>query len=274
MNGYGDCMKIFNWNCNRKFREDLTYILDEDSENYVDADIYVIQECENPDEPNPEYEEYKKLVDNNFGDYFWVGEYHYMGLGVFAKEKGILEEIGRWEDDFKYFLLFNVKNSFKLLCVWVMSEYVEMIHDFVDANPDLFNKKLIMCGDFNSNVLFDDEHTFVYTHKDKDGYNKHHTNLDRKLNELKGLYSVYHNVSGEKNGEETQFTFFQSRHLNEPFHLDYVYANKKIIENTTLAKNGEKLKDLPNKFEILDFWRWVCLSDHLPLVFEFNEKDL
>ena len=38
-------MKIFNWNCNRKFREDLTYILGEDSENYVDADIYVIQEC-------------------------------------------------------------------------------------------------------------------------------------------------------------------------------------------------------------------------------------
>ena len=128
-----------------------------------------------------------------------------------------------------------------------------------------------MCGDFNSNSVFDDEHTYVYTHRDKDGYNKHHTNLDRKLNDLYGLYSVYHNVSGEENGKETQFTFFQARHLNEAFHLDYVYANKKIIGNTTLTKNGEKLnEDSHNTFEILDFWHWVCLSDHLPLVFEFD----
>ena len=35
-------MKIISWNCNGKFREKFSAILEED------ADIYVIQECENP----------------------------------------------------------------------------------------------------------------------------------------------------------------------------------------------------------------------------------
>ena len=274
-------MKIFNWNCNRNFREDITYILDKNSDFYVDADIYVIQECENPDEPHKNYVEYKKLVDDSFGEYHWIGKYHYMGLGVFAKEHVNLELKGKWEDEFKYFILLRVNDSFNLLCVWAMPEYVEMIHDFFDTNGDLFDENLIICGDFNSNVVFNDEHTYVYTHKDKEGYDKHHTNLDWKLNHLnddegegKGLFSVYHELSGEDNGKETQFTFFQSRHLGEPFYLDYVYANKEIIKKTTLIKNGEKLNEnLPNEFEILDSKKWTDLSDHIPIVFKFDEKD-
>ena len=35
-------MKIISWNCNGKFREKITSINDEDSETYLDADIYVI----------------------------------------------------------------------------------------------------------------------------------------------------------------------------------------------------------------------------------------
>lgn len=35
-------MKIVSWNCNGKFREEFNFI------KKLDADIYVIQECENP----------------------------------------------------------------------------------------------------------------------------------------------------------------------------------------------------------------------------------
>ena len=278
-------MKIVTWNCNGKFREKLERITDEENfeHTYLEAvDIYVIQECENPKKEGDEYEKYSDFAGTEGEDYFWVGNARGdKGLGIFKKGEHIkLKEIPT-NGKYKNFIAVEVNKSFNLLAVWAMEfdknkkrdPYVEMIHDFVDENADLFNKKLIMCGDFNSSAVFDEEHTYVYTHKDKDGYNKHHTNLDRKLNELYGLYSVYHNVTGEDNGEETQFTFFQARHLNDHFHLDYVYANKKIIENTTLAKNGEKLnEDLPNKFEISDFWHWVCLSDHMPIAFEFDEK--
>ena len=139
---------------------------------------------------------------------------------------------------------------------------------FFDANMDLFDENLIVCGDFNSSVVFNEKHKS----KDKNGNAKDHTNLNIKLNN-KGLFRVYHELSNEENGEEKQKTFFQSWHLNYSFHLDYIYANKEIIEKTILIENGKKVyEDLPNKFEILDYWKWISLSDHLPLVFEFIEK--
>ena len=87
----------------------------------------------------------------------------------------------------------------------------------------------------------------------------------------KGLFSLYHTLSGEANGEETKFTFYQSKHLNVPFHLDYFYANEELIKKTELINFWRKPNDdIPNKFEILDVGDWISLSDHLPLVFEFE----
>lgn len=251
---HGDRMKIVSWNCDGNFRETIKYILDEDSKTYLDADIYVIAECENPGEPLPKYEEYNKIVGDN---YFWTGDLHYIGLGIFAKENVKLEKIEGLNERFKNFIAVRVNDSFNLLGVWAMkgdkeeglNEYTEMIHDYLDANPQLFDENLVMCGDFNSNVEWD------YTHKAKDdeGNAKDQTNLNRKLNE-KGLFSAYHELTGEKQGEETSAIFFQTKHLNQPYHIDYVYAKKGAVL----------------EFEILDFSKWACLSDHLPLVFEIK----
>ena len=46
-------------------------------------------------------------------------------------------------------------------------------------------------------------------------------------------------------------TFFQSRHLNYSFHLDLVYAGKNVVK----------------EFNILDQFKWVTVSDHLPIAF-------
>jgi len=272
----GVIMKVISWNCNRTFREDIKCINEKASELYVDADIYVICECENPDKTHSDYKEYKKIIEDLFGDnYFWVGNLHYMGLGIFAKDDVDLKEI-ETNGNFEFFKAFRVNDSFNLLAIWVQNEneekglnpYVEMIHDFYDANLELFDENLIICGDLNSNVELNPGHKT----KDSNGNAKNHTNLDNKLNN-KGLFSVYHELTNEKNGEETQQTFFQARHINDCHHFDYVYANKKIIEKTTLTKNRKKLnKELPNEFEILDHWKWFSLSDHLPLVFEFDEN--
>lgn len=268
-------MKIMSWNCEEKFREDIKHIVEKGSKTYVDADIYVIPECENPDEQHPNYKEYKKLIEELFGDnYFWVGNIHHKGLGIFAKENINLEEI-ETNGNFEFFKAFRVNDSFNLLTIWVQKEneekglnpYVEMIHDFYDANLELFDENLIICGDLNSSVKFNYKHKA----KDSNGNAKDHTNLDNKLNN-KGLFSLYHELTNENNGEETQQTFFQARHLNNSFHLDYVYANRKLIEKTILIENGKTVyEDLPNKFQILDHWKWISLSDHLPLVFEFDE---
>lgn len=250
-------MKIVSWNCNGNFRETIKSILDEDSKTYLEADIYVICECENPREPLPKYKEYKKIVEDLVGDnYFWTGDLHYKGLGISAKDNIKLELIEGLNEKFKNFIALRVNDNFNLLGVWAMgadkekglNEYVEMIHDYFDANSELFDENLIMCGDFNSNVIWNNLHKA----KDYDGNAKDQTNLNIKLNN-KGLFSVYHELTGEKQGKETKPTFYQSRHLDKPYHIDYVYAAKESV--IALQIGGAD--------------KWLELSDHMPLTFEF-----
>ena len=221
-------LKIVSWNCNGKFREKFNEIIEED------ADIYVIQECEDPSQSTEE--EYKEFAGDN---YFWTGHLHYKGLGIFAKENVKLEKI---EDnsEFAHFIPVRVNDEFNLLGVWAMPKYVEMIHDYIDANEDLFDENLVMCGDFNSSVMFNYHHP----------KNKNHTVLNEKL-ESNGLKSVYHELTGDEQGEESSQTFYQARHLNNPFHMDFVYAGENMVK----------------EFIILDHYKWINVSDHLPLVF-------
>ena len=222
-------LKIVSWNCNGKFREKFREIADED------ADIYVIQECENPAESNEE--DYREFAGDN---YFWTGNLHYKGLGIFAKEDIKIEKL-EYSGEFEHFILVRVNDSFNLLGVWAMPKYVEMIHDFFDANEGLFDENLVMCGDFNSSVVFNYHHPKA----------KNHTELNKKL-ESKNLKSVYHDLTGDEQGEEKEMTFYQARHLNNPFHLDLVYAGENVVK----------------EFTILDHFRWITVSDHLPLVFK------
>ena len=221
-------LKIVSWNCNGKFREKFNEIIEEN------ADIYVIQECEDPSQSSEE--EYREFAGDN---YIWTGHLHYKGLGIFAREDVKLERI---EDngEFSHFIPLRINAEFNLLGVWAMKDYVEMIHDYFDANEELFDENLVVCGDFNSNEVFNDHHP----------EDKNHTVLNEKL-EAKGLKSVYHAITRENQGEETSKTFYMARHLNRPFHLDFVYAGANMVK----------------EFEILDHYKWINVSDHLPLVF-------
>ncbi len=85
-------MKIVSWNCVSKFREKFTSIIEED------ADIYVICECENPAEAK--VQEYKDFAGDN---YFWTGDLHWKGLGIFAKDNVKIEKIPNLDERFKNF---------------------------------------------------------------------------------------------------------------------------------------------------------------------------
>ena len=225
-------IKIVSWNCNGKFREKFNEIIEEE------ADIYVIQECEDPAQSTEE--EYREFAGEEGIDYIWTGHLHYKGLGIFAKGDIKLEKLES-NGEFEHFIPVRVNDSFNLLGVWAMPKYVEMIHDFFDANEELFDENLVMCGDFNSSEVFNYHHPKA----------KNHTVLNEKL-ESKGLISVYHDETGDEQGNEKEMTFYQARHLNNPFHLDFVYAAENVVK----------------EFEILDFYKWLTVSDHLPLVFK------
>ena len=108
-------MKIISWNCNGKFREKFRDILE------LDADIYVIQECENPAESScVEYVDFAK-------NHLWIGEHKSKGLGVFARE-GVRMRENDWKKFcLRNFLSVNINNSFDLVAVWACHPYIRNI---------------------------------------------------------------------------------------------------------------------------------------------------
>ena len=230
-------MKIVTWNCNGKFSEKFAAILEED------ADIYVIQECENP--LIIDSEEYVEFASN----YFWVGENQYYGLGIFAKDNVKLELMDLDAKGLRYFIPVNVKDDFNLLGVWTNPDrdgtktiyYPKEITKYYEEHnaSGFFNEDMIICGDFNCDARLKGSHA------------KNVYEVIEKLSEC-GLVDVYHQLTGENEGEESTPTFYRYRHLDKPYHLDHIFSSP------------DKVKDL----QIGDADKWLQLSDHLPLIFE------
>ena len=78
-------MKIVSWNCAGAFREKFTSIIEEN------ADIYVIQECEDP--AKAKSGEYKDFAGDN---YFRTTDGKDKGLGIFAGGHVKLEKLDEY----------------------------------------------------------------------------------------------------------------------------------------------------------------------------------
>ena len=81
-------MRLVTWNCNGRLRDKASAI------KQLDADVYIIQECENPIESR--HKEYIKRANN----YLWIGDTKNKGLGVFAKPEIELQKLD-WTNEFK-----------------------------------------------------------------------------------------------------------------------------------------------------------------------------
>ena len=231
-------VKIITWNANGKFSKKFPAILEED------ADIYVIQECENPLIVN--LDEYLEFACN----YYWVGENQYYGLGIFAKNNIKLKLVDLDAKGLRYFIPVTVNNDFNLLGVWTnpdmdgskVIQYPKEITKYYEEhkNSGFFNENMIICGDFNCDVRLADKH-----------HGKNVLEMAEKLSE-KGLVDTYHYLNCELEGEESIPTFYWYRKLDKPFHLDHVFSAK------------DKVKNL----QIGDADKWLEFSDHMPIIFE------
>lgn len=236
-------MKIVTWNCNGALRKKFERLID------IDADILIIQECENPAVAIDK--EYIKWSEN----YLWIGDTKNRGLGVFAKTNLKLSKLD-WPDIYKdhrvkYFLPFKVNDQFEVLAVWTHQNnspnfgYVGQLWKYLQVNKSKLNDSIVI-GDFNSNTIWDEWDRWW-----------NHSDVVNELNEL-GIISLYHKFTNEKQGQETQFTFYLHRKFEKPYHIDYCFASQKFVK---------KLKNVT----IECYENWQYLSDHSPMIISFED---
>lgn len=225
-------MRIVSWNCNGKFREKYKQIVN------VNADIYVIQECENPETSDLDYKNY-------FKQFYWIGDKKNKGLGIFINDDSIIAKKNKWKTYcLRNFLSININNQFDLIGVWDCRPYIEEYYIYQEINYNNYNGNSIILGDFNSNKIWD-----------KDHHERNHSEVVRKLKE-KNLISAYHYIFKEEQGKETKNTFYLYRHPDKGYHIDHCFIKKERIIN----------------YQILDDPFWLTLSDHLPILIDINNK--
>jgi exodeoxyribonuclease III len=212
-------------------------------------DILVIPECEHPDKLKYTSKEI------NFKHSLWFGTNANKGLGIFCTGDFKIKKIRKYNPDYKIIIPLAVESpkiKFVLYAVWANNpldsdgQYVTQVWKAIHHYDKLLDSKLsILAGDFNSNTIWD-----------KPRREGNHSTLVKKLAE-KGIDSAYHSFLKQEQGKEAHPTLYMYRQKNKPYHIDYCFASKKIIDSIRSVEVG-------------DHERWCRYSDHVPLIVDFD----
>ena len=232
-------MKIVTWNCNGAFRKKFEHL------SHINADIYVIQECEDPEKCKDQ--SYKNWASN----FLWIGNNKNSGLGVYAKEGFLLKKLD-WESaGLQSFIPFTINNEFTVLAVWTKQansptfQYIGQMWKYLQAHQSkLSSSKSIICGDFNSNTCWDKWDRWW-----------NHTDVVNDLIKI-DIHSIYHSLNKLEQGKEVRPTFYLHRKLEKSYHIDYAFASSSLLPSANL--------------EIGKFNEWITFSDHMPVIFEVD----
>ena len=221
-------MKIVSWNCNGAFRKKYSILFEK-----IPADIYVIQECENPEKiSNNKDKEF--LTSFN---YRWIGENKNKGLAVFSKISIDFEEQNSYY--LRYFIPFKV-NTKRCYAIWAMNPYIEEMVVYFSIYKHLLNEKSIIIGDFNSNVIWDTKHNI-----------RNHTTFNTMLKKV-NLESAFHVLNKIAYGKENTPTLYMYRNLEKGYYIDYAYSSPKYMKTFIIGSPDE----------------WLTYSDHMPILLE------
>lgn len=234
-------MKIITWNCQMAFRKKGHLIKNER------PDILIIPECEHPD----------KLLKLNIKatSVLWHGINQNKGLAVFSFGSYHLNFLDDHNCNIQFACPIAVTGgevNFTLLAVWTQKtnghdfRYIGQVWKAVHHYEDILSeKKVIIAGDFNSNVIWDKGHRHAS-----------HTMTIKKLSEM-NIHSVYHYHFSQIPGSEIHPTFYMQRHENKPYHIDYCFVSEYFMERLGKVKIG-------------NYQDWKMYSDHSPLIVDFT----
>ena len=227
-------MRIVSWNCNGALRNKLQRI------QLLNADLYIIQECEDPLQSASEA--YRAWAENHL----WVGTNKNRGLGVFARPSIHIEAAPMDSSSLELFLPCKINGSLSLLAVWTRDansptfQYIGQLWKYLQKHEQfLVTEHAVLIGDLNSNACWDVWDRWW-----------NHSDVVRQLQEV-GLTSLYHHLHREQHGKETTPTFYMYRQRDKPYHIDYAFLSAKLLEDAVC--------------EVGDPTAWLELSDHMPL---------
>jgi exonuclease III len=239
----GSDLKIVSWNCNGALRNKFECLAE------LGADVYIIQECEDP--AAMRHPGYRQWAQN----YVWIGDSASRGLGIFSPKDLRIEPLD-WSNTYqdhqvKHFLPCSINNDITILAVWTHQNnsptfgYIGQFWKYLQTNK-LQLKDALIAGDFNSNALWDTWDRWW-----------NHSDVVRELGEI-GIESLYHSFTKEAQGKETQPTFFMHRKLARPYHIDYFFGGTAFLNHLINLEIGATDP-------------WLKISDHLPIIAEFNK---
>ena len=215
-------------------------------------DILIIVECEHLDKllyktdiPKPK-------------DSLWFGKNQHKGLAIFSYGNYRFKVLENHNDEFKTIIPIQVTGghfSFNLFLIWAYNSddidgrYITQVWKAINYYDELLTDNPTMyIGDFNSNTIWD--------------YKKHrlgsHSEIVKQL-EDKGIFSTYHTHHKQLQGKEQHPTFYMYRHKNKPYHIDYCFVSKDLLDKLQSVEVGA-----------YDFW--TKHSDHVPLILSFDNS--
>jgi len=210
-------------------------------------DILIVPECEHPDRLN-----YKEEFMAN--DTFWHGDLVSKGIGVFAYGNYKIKLNKNFKEEYKFVLPLSVSNEkeeFSLFAIWAQkpekhTNYIEQVWNAVHYYEDLLKlPNTILIGDFNSNTIWDKPRREI-----------NHSRLVEILAN-KQIVSTYHHSNKIEQGKETHPTLFMQRKFEKPYHIDFCFVSKDLLNKLS-------------KVEVGEFKDWGIYSDHMPLTVTFK----
>ena len=216
------------------------------------ADILVIPECEHPDKIK--FPSGSKTPTG----WLWFGNNPHKGLGIFCYGKYRLKIHRSYNPAFRLIAPIIITGGdidLTLFAIWANNPldkdgpYVEQIWKAIHHYAPLLKKKyVILAGDFNSNTIWDRKRRI-----------SNHSNVVTHLRE-KGIESTYHLFHNQQQGKEKHPTQYMYRHKDKPYHLDYCFASKQLINKLASVEIGQ-------------YRKWIQHSDHVPVMVTFNISD-
>ncbi len=213
-------------------------------------DILIVPECEHPEKLN-----FSTNIPKP-NDTVWFGKNHHKGLGIFSYSDFRFKILGTHNPKLQMFIPIAVTKGgfdFTLYAVWANNptdrdgQYITQVWKAIHHYDKwITNKQTILIGDFNSNTIWD-----------KPRREGNHSTVVEHL-ENKGIYSVYHRYFKQLQGKEQHPTLYMYRHQDKPYHIDYCFASKDIVNKLQSVEIGE-----------YDFW--MKYSDHVPVIVTFDQ---